>query len=99
MASASALPAPVTPAWLTSALRQSGVLADAAVAAFDTLPLAAGDGYMAALFRLTPHYTAAAPAAPASLVLKVPAAFPGARSIGTKLGLYEREVRFYRDLA
>lgn len=38
-------------------------------------------------------------AGPASVVLKVAASDPTSRQTGHALGLYEREVRFYSDLA
>ncbi|PRC62200.1 phosphotransferase, partial [Mycobacterium sp. ITM-2017-0098] len=36
---------------------------------------------------------------PASVVLKVAAADPSSRQTGLAMGLYEREVRFYTDIA
>ena len=41
----------------------------------------------------------ASPDGPESVVLKVAATDPVSRQTGLALGLYEREVRFYRDIA
>ena len=37
--------------------------------------------------------------APRSVVVKLPSAEPGNRQIGIAMGLYENEVRFYREIA
>jgi aminoglycoside phosphotransferase (APT) family kinase protein len=44
-------------------------------------------------------YDGASNGAPASLVVKLPSAAEGNRQIGIAMGLYESEVRFYREIA
>ncbi|CAN5542815.1 hypothetical protein BH10ACT9_BH10ACT9_19500 [soil metagenome] len=56
-----------------------------------------GTGQMSECYRVSVTYGAGA--GPASVVLKVAAADPTSRQTGQALGLYEREVRFYTEIA
>ena len=90
----------VTPAWLTSVLRSSGALgADAAVADVAVEQFAQGSGLLSELFRLRPTYDGAHAGAPESLVLKLPTPDPAMRGVADALGFYQRELRFYREVA
>src|ERR1700739_403904 len=68
----------------------------APVSAFQTERI--GTGQMSECHRVVLEYQGDAPA-PASVVLKVAASDPVSRQTGLALGLYEREVRFYADVA
>ncbi len=57
-----------------------------------------GTGQMSECYRVVLEYDDGA-AAPASVVLKVAASDPVSRQTGVALGLYEREVRFYAEVA
>ena len=57
-----------------------------------------GTGQMSECYRVTLEYADGA-SGPASVVLKVAATDPNSRQTGLALGLYEREVRFYTDIA
>src|ERR1700738_1045188 len=57
-----------------------------------------GTGQMSECYRVALEYDGDAQA-PASVVLKVAASDPVSRQTGVALGLYEREVRFYTDVA
>ncbi len=83
-------PADLTAEWLTAALGQG------TVTAFTVDRI--GTGQMSECYRVTPTY-AAGETGPATLVLKVAAADAGSRQTGLAMGLYEREVRFYTDIA
>jgi hypothetical protein len=83
-------PADLTADWLTAAL---GV---GTVTAFTCERI--GTGQMSECYRVALRY-AAGGTGPASVVLKVAAADPSSRQTGLAMGLYEREVRFYTDLA
>ena len=83
--------------WLTTALRQAGVLGEARVSAVKSREVGAGmigDSYR---FELT--YDGPAPGAPASVVGKFPAIDPVSKQTGVGMGLYAREVAFYREMA
>lgn len=58
-----------------------------------------GTGQMSECYRIALSYADGAAAGPASVVLKVAASDPVSRQTGLALGLYEREVRFYCDIA
>ncbi|MGH8966900.1 MAG: phosphotransferase, partial [Actinomycetes bacterium] len=57
-----------------------------------------GTGQMSECYRVSLTY-AEGSAGPGSVVLKVAATDPSSRQTGLALGLYEREVRFYTDIA
>ncbi|MEN4478667.1 phosphotransferase [Mycolicibacterium cosmeticum] len=57
-----------------------------------------GTGQMSECYRLRLRY-AEGDSGPSSVVLKVAAADPNSRATGLAMGLYEREVRFYAEVA
>ncbi len=83
-------PADLTADWLTAALGAG------TVAQFGTQRI--GTGQMSECYRVALSY-ADGHTGPASVVLKVAASDPASRQTGLALGLYEREVRFYTDIA
>ncbi|MEZ0366349.1 phosphotransferase [Mycobacterium sp. pUA109] len=83
-------PTDLTADWLTA------VLAAGTVTGFSTERI--GTGQMSECYRVTLTY-AAGDDGPRSVVLKVAASDPTSRQTGLTLGLYEREVRFYTDIA
>ncbi|WP_163723279.1 DUF7064 domain-containing protein [Mycolicibacterium psychrotolerans] len=83
-------PTDLTAEWLTAALGH-GTVADFSVTRI-------GTGQMSECYRVTLTY-AHGEQGPASVVLKVAAADPSSRQTGLAMGLYEREVRFYTDIA
>lgn len=86
----------LTPAWLTAVLRAIGVLPKGAVAAVHGEPL--GNGLVATTLRLRLSYDGPTPA-PSTLVAKMTSIHEANRKTGSALGVYEKEVRFYQDLA
>jgi hypothetical protein len=83
-------PQDLTADWLTAALGAG------TVAGFRTERI--GTGQMSECYRVALEY-AHGEAGPPSVVLKVAATDPASRQTGLALGLYEREVRFYTDIA
>jgi hypothetical protein len=83
-------PDDLTSDWLTDALGAG------TVEAFSTERI--GTGQMSECYRVALTY-ADGQTGPASVVLKVAATDPASRQTGLALGLYEREVRFYTDIA
>jgi len=92
-------PGELTPEWLTGALRETGAITNAAVRSCQAEALGEGVGFVAQLARLTVEYDDVEPGAPLSLIAKLPAAGPEGRELARLFRLYEREVRFYKDLA
>ena len=89
----------LTPAWLTRALREGGRAGDVTVTSVAYEPVGQGVGILCQLARLTLAYEGEAPDAPRTLVAKMPSADPQTRAMVGVFRFYEREVRFYRDLA
>jgi hypothetical protein len=83
-------PSDLTAAWLTTALG-AGEVTDFTVERI-------GTGQMSECYRTGLTYAAGADG-PRSVVLKVAATDTNSRQTGQALGLYEREVRFYTDIA
>jgi aminoglycoside/choline kinase family phosphotransferase len=84
----------VSPEWLEDAL--GSTLGNAHVVSVGATQI--GTGQMATCVRLVPQYDGPTDA-PASLVVKVPAADQASRTTAAALRSYEIEVRFYRELA
>lgn len=92
-------PEDVTPAWLTDALRASGVLAAGAHVADITERRTVGAGMLGDSVRFALAYEGdPGPDAPSSLVGKFPSADPVSRATGAAFGLYLKEARFYQEL-
>ena len=83
-------PDDLTADWLTAAIGAG------TVERFSTARI--GTGQMSECYRVAITYADGA-AGPDSVVLKVAATDPASRQTGLALGLYEREVRFYTDIA
>ncbi|MDQ0464295.1 hypothetical protein QO010_002076 [Caulobacter ginsengisoli] len=83
--------------WMTAALQAGGVLPEGRVTAISAKPV--GNGLVGDSFRFSLTYDAPPPGAPASVVGKFAAADPVSRGTGAAMGLYLREVSFYRELA
>ena len=82
--------------WFTSLLSEAGVLAGGEVESVELKPF--GGGVMTNMVQAKLGYSTAN-GAPASVLVKYPSDDEGNRGIAQLMGLYELEVRFYRDLA
>jgi Ecdysteroid kinase-like family len=89
----------VTAEWLTDTLRATGTLTHARVTTLETQLLGSEKGMTGQLARLGLAYDRDEVAAPRSLIAKFSAADPQARAVIHGMGFYEREVRFYEQLA
>jgi hypothetical protein len=89
----------LTPAWMTAALRSRGVLARASVARVEREVIGEGEGYTGVVARLRLTLDRPEADAPASLIVKLPTTNDRARAGTEMLGCYEREIRFYEELA
>lgn len=93
-------PDELTPQWLTAALRDTGTIKHASVESFDMeTSIQAGTGFMGELARLTLRYDQPEQGAPQLLIAKFPSASPENREIADTFRFYEREVRFYEEIA
>jgi len=91
----------LTPAWLTGALRARGLLGGGRVAAARVDCIGDGVGYTGQVARahLDLDGDAASRGAPATLIVKLPTLERRVRGAAEMLGAYEREIRFYEELA
>ena len=90
----------VTPAWLTRVLQDAKVIGEATVGHFEVERLGEGQGFMGDTARLHLDLAGAIPPdAPKTLVIKIPTSDRWLRGQGEALGIYEREVFFYQELA
>jgi hypothetical protein len=85
-------PDDLTASWLSDKIGAGAAVTDFAVERI-------GTGQMSECYRVTLNYADDGSDGPDSVVLKVAATDPVSRQTGLALGLYEREVCFYRDIA
>jgi len=88
-----------TTEWLTSALRETGVLREASVSRVEHEVLGEGEGFMGQVIRLKLELDRQEDGAPETLIAKMPTNVKENRAIGELIGAYEREILFYGDLA
>jgi len=89
----------MTAPWLTSALRGSGALDRAEVESFTWTVMHPDKGMTGILVLLSLSYDLVEPNAPLTLVAKFSSPHPGLRAVVHSMGFFEREVRFYQELA
>jgi len=92
-------PRELTAEWLTSALRETGTISASAVTGLDYEIIGEGVGNLGQLARFGLQYDKPEDGAPASLVGKFPAAMQENRDLANLFRFYEREVRFYEQIA
>ena len=93
-------PAAVTCDWLTYALRDSKLLSgdrDEQVVDFDMEVIGEGAGFMGEIVRMNLSLSSADTGSPTSMILKIPTMSKN-RQAGQSMGIYEREIRFYKEL-
>jgi hypothetical protein len=85
--------------WVAEALQEAGIPYATGLRTVEPEPLDRGCGVFGEVTRLRLGYGCPAPGAPASVILKLPSSRPTNRARGASFRLYEREVRFYREIA
>jgi len=87
-------------AFVTAALREGGVIGSGtSVAEVEHETIGEGVGIVGQLARLQLRYEGQAAGAPGTVILKLPSQYPENRAVGDHFGFYEREGRFYDQLA
>lgn len=92
-------PGELSPEWLTQALRETDTISDATVTSIDTQIIGEGTGLLGQLARVTLEYDRPEEAAPSCLVAKFPSAAEENRQAGMLFRFFERENRFYEQIA
>jgi len=85
--------------WLTHALRSTGTLTSAEIISFDSEVIAEGVGLLGQLACVKPQYDRPEAAAPGSLIAKFPTEAEENRDVANHFRFYEREIRFYEEIA
>ena len=91
--------AAIDAAWLTRALRSSGVLSDGTVTSVEVEPLGGSQGFAGQLRRLRATYDGESHGAPTSFIVKLHSPNAITRELIRRIGAASREIRFYRELA
>lgn len=94
-----ASPGALTPEWLTRALRSTGTITDAMVISCHIEIFGEGKGFTGQVARIRLDYDIEEPSAPASIIAKFPPLDPDMRAALHHYRIYEKEFRFYRDMA
>ncbi|MER3445519.1 MAG: hypothetical protein C4291_01190 [Candidatus Dadabacteria bacterium] len=92
-------PKALTPEWLTQALRSTGTINNATVELFSIEMIGEGQAFTGQIARLRLKYDIDEGGSPKSLISKFPASDPNLRAMWNRYRLYEREIRFYREIA
>jgi hypothetical protein len=88
----------LTPAWLTAALREGGTIAEErSVMSVSAELIGTGQVGLVVLAQL--EHDDPSVGAPGSVVVKLPSSDGGSRQMAQAMGLYETEVRFYKEVA
>jgi len=89
----------ITPAWLTSSLRDHGVLADLHITEVETQIIGAESGFLSRVARVTVEYSDPQANAPSSMVVKLPPQPDPHQVPADDLHPFAREISFYREVA
>lgn len=94
-------PGALTPEWLTRALRSTGTITDAMVTSCHIELFGEGKGFSGQIARIGLSYDIAEASTPASIIAKFQFSplEPDIRAAVFQSRMYEREFRFYRDVA
>ena len=92
-------PEDLTPTWLDEALRGAGYLKESRVVGLRVESIGEGLGFVGQVLRLRPEYDRPEAGAPASLIAKLPGTLAKNRGAVEAGQGFEREIRFFRDLA
>lgn len=85
--------------WVADVLRDAGVLRRATIRAVDVHAIGQGIGFLSGRARVTISYDQAEEGAPATVVVKLPASVKEGEAFAESTHAYEREIRFYREVA
>ncbi|MCL0028807.1 ecdysteroid 22-kinase family protein [Dehalococcoidia bacterium] len=92
-------PSDITTNWLSWALCTTGAIQQSNVTDVSAETIPVGEGFTSELARLNLVYESPDDNDPVSMIAKFPSKYRPTRSLLNRLGVYEREVRFYQKLA
>ena len=88
----------ITPEWLNEVLDDS-VTGGAQVSSIEKEIIGQGAGFLGELTRLTPTYDREAASPPRTIIAKLPTQDESVRNLAQLINVYEREVRFFEQIA
>ena len=89
----------ITSEWLNEALHYSGYLEDINIESIAWEPWGAGEGFVSDMARLTVTYDKQSTELPKTMNVKMPTTFRTALAVALQYNLYEKEIRFYTEIA
>lgn len=89
----------ITPQWITHALREGGVLKEASVKSIEKKILGEGKGFLSSVVQVKIEYDFEEKDAPVSVVVKIEPEEGGFKDFGDEMNAFQREIRFYREIA
>lgn len=89
----------ITSEWLNEVLHTSGYLKDINIETISREPWGAGEGFVSDMARLTVTYDKTPTELPETMIVKMPTTFRTALALAEQYNLYEREIRFYTEVA
>src|SRR5574341_482725 len=92
-------PEQITAKWITHALREGGVLKEASIKRIERNILGEGKGFLSSVVRVRIGYYTDDKDAPRSVVVKIEPESDEFRGFGDELNAFQREIRFYREVA
>lgn len=92
-------PQDITTEWITYALRSGGVLEKASVKDLKKEILGDGKGFLSSVVRVKIEYDIIEADAPRSVVVKIEPESESFREFGDELNAFQREIRFYKEIA
>lgn len=89
----------ITAPWLTSVLREAGVIGQRACTEIAVHVIGEGVGFLSNRARIALTYDGPAAGAPATVVVKMPGITKASADFEDSTHVYEREIRFYKEVA
>jgi len=89
----------ITVDWLNQALHENEFLRNANIVSLNHEPIGVGQGFLSDMAKLTLAYDGDVPHLPETMIAKLPTSYQSAREIALRTNMYEREIRFYNEIA
>ena len=89
----------ISAGWLNEVLKENGFLGEARISSIRHEQIGVGEGFTGDLARIHLSYEAQSANLPSSIIAKLPTSFEPARIVCMRLGIYAREINFYRHIA
>ncbi|MHA1914799.1 MAG: phosphotransferase [Promethearchaeota archaeon] len=89
----------ITAEWLNEVLHNTNYLEDINIESISREPWGAGEGFVSDMARLTVTYDKESKDLPKTMIVKMPTTFRTALAVALEYNLYEKEIRFYTEIA